>query len=1059
MSRELHKIPGKEILQKLQSMLTKSDVLHIENMFQNIVKSSNDPSENVSVQKKTISKKFDRTNRLDGRKQWTREIHRMRGIQQVQGETALNETSKIVDIAKGLLFSGIPEQVLDLYSAYYEIIFKHTLSGSGDDSDRDANEKHSDNPLDTLPVIPDRKLILTTIRAFIALADVKGALKLLQAVSRAGLDFDAVSKSLLMVELADCSSEGLQAALQIRTSMVARQERISASAYGSILKGIRLYGLVPPPSNVKLLVNPSKLDEELKYEGGPVFHFTPVAAREHATNVMKEYTAACRESGTSKRSPRVVGEFVRLMFQSAVMEAKVFLDKNFETDTLKTINEQAKDGIGKVLEVMEEFEIGWDIHTADVVMDECLRVGDLTGVSFVSETMWNKKIWARTSTFNTLLQRYADNGDGESAYKLVSEVMDKSPLTKPDADSWELLLTACSKTARGRCYSAQVITSLRETGAMRKYSWDRLLELCILSRKPYDGVLLEMIEAGEQPDEHSIMMMLSAFRSVGDLSGALALYKRQKSSIVRDYSLSTLEEDLTLNAVLENVGKTTGEELGLLLPPPTRRTVSMLLEALRDKGKGAMALEVLREMISRTEALCGEKKGESRGKQCDLPTPMSKLPSMSGVDVICAQISPDVTVFNLAVEACVQEGDAQLALAAFAEMERFGLSGDRRTYAALVKMFGLKGDVPSALGVFQEMRRSGVLADVAVLQSVLDVCLKRKDPSEFAQVCSMLTTMVAEGADLEVYSKDLLMQCFPDARSLGAALTDMESQPVEAPPGTAQSTCAGCSVAVGLDVISVLAQACRTQDGPAALTETLAFLGKMGVRPDKETMEYFRLPAEPKANSPNSRHYIRQLVPHKARVRSLLDMELPVGLDNESGLPERGFVHRDLAPGGRRDVEPYFQPGEDHWVAHAEALKAAMLDPDSDDAEPGADGDPDDGKVEMESYVRAEDRRLTWTEISGIDVEVPMQHDVERLVGAADAVKIPESSQLQRPPRTHRSIAMAHEELRQSPSGVQAFGSAGVCDRPKKRRSDKLKASSKSQKQTVKISASKGVQR
>jgi hypothetical protein len=34
--------------------------------------------------------------------------------------------------------------------------------------------------------------------------------------------------------------------------------------------------------------------------------------------------------------------------------------------------------------------------------------------------MWEFGVYARTSTMNLLLKKYAENGDGESAYALVS---------------------------------------------------------------------------------------------------------------------------------------------------------------------------------------------------------------------------------------------------------------------------------------------------------------------------------------------------------------------------------------------------------------------------------------------------------------------------------------------------------------------------------------------------------------------------------------------------------------------------------------------------------------
>eukprot|EP01041_Mallomonas_annulata_P006410 gene6410-12961_t len=992
-------------------------------------------------------KKFDRTNRIEGRTRWIKEIKSARA-ELKSNESSGNEMTVINELAKELLYSGIPEQVLELYTAYYEHIIKP-----------ECQERSETSGSPFTPVVPDTKLILTTIRAFIALADVKGALKLLQAVSRGGIDFDPMAKSLLVADLAACSPEGLQASLHIRTSMRERNERISSNAYASILKGIWMHGLQPTPSHTKLLIDSSQQDEESSNNNGNLFRINPTRAKEISIEIMEEYLSILEDGNNGKRSDKVTGEFLRVIFRSAVIEAKRYSDRNFNTDVLRTMRSQSQDGIAASLDVIRRFDIWWSMHTVDTLMDECLQIGDLTGVHFVSETMWNNKLWARTSTFNALLHRYAESGDAESAYKLIHDVMQHSELTKPNGESWTLLLQACAKSARGRFYSAQVITALRNSGKLRKENWDRFLELCVLSGKPYSSVLFEMVEAGVQPDENSILMMIAAFRSTGDIDGALALYATQQSADNRRrQSLNDLEQAENEAFKESQLDKTSLVYLGLLLPPPTRRIMHALLEAVRDSGRGDTAVRLLKDMMRRAQTFNDKKtpiKEESVYKS-PVPTPVSFSVTLSGLDVVGAQVSPDSTSFGLVIEACVQANNSVSALAVFADMETFGLTADRRVYSALVRVFGLLGDIPSALGVFQEMRRSGIVADVAALQSVLDVCLKSKDPSSYAQVCEMLATMVAEGSDLEVYSRDLLMQCFPDARALGAALTEMELQEVDAriPKG----------YAVGLDVISVLAQSCRSEEGPEALKETLVFLGKMGVRPDRETMEYFRMPSEPAANAPNSRHYRRQLLPHKAKVRSLLDMDLPEGSDdNAVGLPDRGFHRHEYAPGGRRDVEPYFESGEDHWVAHANALKAVMKSTIQGSSKYSSIDEFDEEEEEsteigIEKGTVAVTKVSMWTDISGVDRAVhqvqhldnignsPVGSKENELTNRAAVVRTGSGRSIRRDSHLNHDDSLSSAAYSSFTRGKESF------ERPKRRKEEKIRAANLAQ-----ANAKKGV--
>ena len=159
--------------------------------------------------KKSKMRYFRRTNRIDGQEKWIRELYlykrQLDSKRSDQIEDSDKNTSEgsntldvaqaqggkgqplspvlIVELAKELLYSGIPEQVLELYAAYYDIIVRE------DSIDR----------FQSGIVAPDPKLILIATRAFIALGDIRGALQLLQATSRSGLEFDAESKSSLMV--------------------------------------------------------------------------------------------------------------------------------------------------------------------------------------------------------------------------------------------------------------------------------------------------------------------------------------------------------------------------------------------------------------------------------------------------------------------------------------------------------------------------------------------------------------------------------------------------------------------------------------------------------------------------------------------------------------------------------------------------------------------------------------------------------------------------------------------------------------------------------------------
>ena len=142
-------------------------------------------------------------------------------------------------------------------------------------------------------------------------------------------------------------------------------------------------------------------------------------------------------------------------------------------------------------------------------------------------------------------------------------------------------------------------------------------------------------------------------------------------------------------------------------------------------------------------------------------------------------------------------------------MEIAGIAPNRRVYASLVKVFGLlQNDVSSAVGVFKEMA-STYVPDVENLQSILEVC--RRDSMDLRTICVLLEEMSQQSdcdtrprINLDVFSKDLLMQMFPDALTLGRVLEQMEQQKV--PRGTE-------CVYAGISVLSVLVQAIREKTG------------------------------------------------------------------------------------------------------------------------------------------------------------------------------------------------------------------------------------------------------
>lgn len=291
------------------------------------------------------------------------------------------------------------------------------------------------------------------------------------------------------------------------------------------------------------------------------------------------------------------------------------------------------------------------------------------------------------------------------------------------------------------------------------------------------------------------------------------------------------------------------------------------------------------------------------------------------------------------IEVCVEAARLDLALALVHKMEvELDLSPDRRIYSLMIRAFGERGDVASALGVFEEMRRSGCFVpDVRTLDGVLDICFR--NPRDLRHICAVLEDMAEDASiDLEVYSKDILMQGFSDAFTLGRALMNMEVQPqmsLPSPDGKEAPAPALEVVRASFPVLAVLAQAARTRllvpasakattTTPArrleeTLTAALAFLGSVGIHPDAGTMEYFRIPDLPVKGSPRSRHHVRLLEPHRHRVGSLMDLEVPAEIRQDLSAVE-SYAQAVRSRAAKR-VEPYFEAGRDDWREHSRLVQ------------------------------------------------------------------------------------------------------------------------------------------
>ena len=866
------------------------------------------------------------------------------------GPQTLPGISTVVELAKSLLYSGSPEQALELYVAYYESF----VAGKSEGCEAEA-------------VVPNARFAVVAMRSLLELKDLQGALRLLRACSqRLGSMFDADSKSVILGELARASAAGLEAALDLRKAMLAAGERMSSSAYASLLYGAYTHGLKPLREGPRLLLGAANEERELSAAGGASFRLTPKEAEALAQELMLAYRTNGASSSSSSANKaarrRVACEYLRVLFRVGVRTAGPLPGSSLDFAASRATQEredEALAGINRAARGMAEHELGWDIDVADVLVDECLLLGDVSSVQFIVAQMNVKNLYARASTFNAVLRRYAETGDAESALALVRD-MAADEHSRPNDESYALLLQACARTTRGRFLARDVLEDLASRGALSKPAADRWLELALLSSPPpssweaaagsevgpLDVLALMAADEALQPDADTVVAALGAFRQRRDWQGAMRLYKMQRTGeVLRRADADAARSGISSSSSSGNSGSSGKEgEVSMALPPTQRRTVHCLLELLRDMGRHDEAAAVLLD--------------QCRAWQSRSDSSSSRL-------VTEALFCPDATAFSLVLEACVFSSTStsasdsalasaahrsELALRVFSDLEKHGLAPDRRIYAALTQAFSLRGDVPSALGVFDESLRApgGGSPDVAGLQSVLSACLSRP---EFLRSAVLLLERLERdlpSVDLSVYCGDVLLQGFSDSRGLGAALVAAEA---------AAASSGFQPVLCPLHVLSVLVKArvsssSSGKKGAGALSEShlreaLLFLGTHGIMPDESTMDYFRAAAAdaPKDGAHGSSHYNKKLLPHATRKqRSLLDLD--------EFHDELIGKHEELGKRGREmEKEPYFESGR---AGSFDKQVAALKQRGSMDSD---DYDDDDGVAHL-----SEEERLSLAE-------------------------------------------------------------------------------------------------
>ena len=585
-------------------------------------------------------------NRIDGRKKWIKEIDNLSDV------TLANMALPLLcELSKELLYSGIPEQSVELFHKFFSRY-----------GEAEGNYDYF-------------RFCVLTVRALTRLDKLTEAISLLKR-SYSGfrgsyieecsisvpLDLKKRSKedtslirdlSEAIAELAVHSKQGLKEALALKQAMVARGHTpLLGIGSAGLLKGLRLHFLTPdfnsPPATINSLLLHNILDQKNSSISAVSLSLSlkelEALAHEIANPHLAIFSASSDEAvgkvNSTRRAQRVVNELVRVLFRTAAADNSVVrseVDMNYQPDISKQGQQQTVQGLSSVLSAISEYQLQWDAELAETLLDECMRLGgtDTAGISLVVRKMWENHIHARASTFNALLRRYAESGDAESAYNLLTGLLMKSSSTNPNSESWSLVLTSCLKSRKGRFYAQKVFehffgaNSTASSDEISKDMWDQFLQLKILRKEPALELLADMVQSKHQPDSTTLLRMYESYSLVGDVEQMLSLYRMQCAGAVEhgSFTQGNDEDRQRMGMVWNSVQKVPYTQIlsGILrmddsllppgtkkevvlrrvlqssLPAPCSQSVLLLLELLRDRRQHEKALEVLDDLLVRSK--------------------------------------------------------------------------------------------------------------------------------------------------------------------------------------------------------------------------------------------------------------------------------------------------------------------------------------------------------------------------------------------------------------------------------------------------------------------------
>jgi len=428
----------------------------------------------------------------------------------------------------------------------------------------------------------------------------------------------------------------------------------------------------------------------------------------------------------------------------------------------------------KAVELLGELEtsnVGADTTAYNCVLDVCIKCSDKKAVADLFTKM---KVtgYVDTISYNTLLKGMGPGATGLTDANMVLAEM-RSLNLKPNQITYNSLINYA--ISRGDVKSAWgfVESMEQENVQVDHFTCSIMMKGLRTASQPadVDRTIALIDRSAVTPDEVLVNTLLDAcirLRDVQRLTGALSTF-RKGGVVPSDHAYGSVFKAYGHARALDDAWACWNDMLARQVSP-SDSTVQAMVDALVQCGSGSDAKKVLDQA-----AKMGSKPTsyvtllKTLVQKRDLPAVMDLYDTMPASSLT-------LSVYNMVIEACARQGDAEKGAGVFRAMMAAGVTPDVTTYSAVIKAYVLQGDLEQAVQLFTLMRKRDVQPDVGLFNTMLDG-LARKQMS--ALVGHVLQDMESSSVAPTTATLAILVKMYGRAHDLDSAFAYVDSWKVK----------------------------------------------------------------------------------------------------------------------------------------------------------------------------------------------------------------------------------------------------------------------------------------